>query len=200
MRFLPVFIYENNAPPQLGDQFFVIPEKDSVIAEYMDVSEVTGNSFVAGGYRFLWTGSVGHVGSSAMANAYDSIAAYHAVKLLPKFGWTQHTRRRDVFYREYINKKLAPPLRRTAYIQIDHRNGKFLIVGTFLGEGQNMLAELSESFDLEKDYHSAALKICNYIERADGIILASYAMNVTKESALGMAQRVRGENFDRGAE
>lgn len=199
---LPREIYENRIEPKLGDSFYVVPESDSVIAEYMSVEEVySGGSFKAGSYSFSWTTSFGHVGKSAHANAYDSLAAYHAITLIPRHGWTQHPHRKDVFRRVYMNRKIDPPIQRVAYIQVDQRDGNLVLLGCFYGQGVNRLAELSERFSVGVNDTVAPFKIRDFLIHADGIILASYAMNVTKESALGRVTEIQSySNFERGVE
>lgn len=175
---LPRAIYENRVEPQVGDFLYVVPESDSVIAERMEVTEVVGFSFSCGDYRFAWTGNPVHVGTSINANAYDSEAAYYAIKILSgNSGWVQYARRRDVYYRTYVNKHLSPPLKNTAFIQIDHVHGKLIMNGWYAGEGVNMLQELSERFAVDA-YGASAFEIRGFLEQADAIILASYAMNV----------------------
>jgi hypothetical protein len=175
---LPRVIYDNRVEPKVGDFLYVVPESDSIIAEQMEISEVYGLNFVAGEYRFAWTGNAVHVGKSITANAYDSEAAYYAIKILSgNSGWVQYPRRRDVYCRTYVNKHLSPPLKNTAFIQLDHVHGKLIMNGWYAGEGVNMLQELSERFEVDA-YGASAFEIRGFLEQADAIILASYAMNV----------------------
>jgi hypothetical protein len=198
---LPIAVYENRVEPSMGDWFYVVPESDSVVAEVMEVTDVSRNGFSCGEYHFSSTGSFGHVGSNIIANAYSSIAAYWAVKLIPKLGWEAHKRRRDVFTRLYTNARITPHIKRMAFIQIDHRDGNLVMLGQFFGQGGNMLAEFSETFAIRENDASAASKVAAYLNYTDGIIRASYAMNVTKESALGRANQIQSDsNFDRGME
>lgn len=198
---LPIAVYQNRVEPAMGDWFYVVPESDSVVAEVMEVTEVSRNGFACGEYNFSCTGSFGHVGANVMANAYSSHAAYWAVKLIPKLGWRSHEQRRDVFTRLYTNARITPHLKRIALIQIDHRDDSLILNGHYLGEGRNMLAELSESFSVVQNDSAAASKIRAFLDYADAIIRASYAMNVTRESALGQANQIQSDsNFDRGME
>lgn len=198
---LPLAVYENRVEPAMGDWFYVVPESDAVVADMMEVTEVSRNGFSCGDYHFSCTGSFGHVGKNITANAYSSIAAYWAVVLIPKLGWMTHERRRDVFTRLYTNARINPHIKRMAFIQIDHRDGALVLMGHFLGEGGNMLAEFSENFAISENDSGAASKIRAYLTHVDVIILASYAMNVTRESALGSAGRIQSDsNFDRGVE
>lgn len=198
---LPTSIYENPVYPAVGDWFYVVPESDAVVAEVMEVTESRDYRFTCGGYEFNRTSSFGQVGAAMAANAYSSVAAYWAVKLIPNLGWNAHNRRKDVFTRIHTNARITPHIKRVAYLQIDHREGNLVLLGHFLGEGGNMLAELSETFAIVGDDPGAASKIRDYLNYADGIIRASYAMNVTKESALGRAAQIQSDsNFDRGVE
>jgi hypothetical protein len=198
---LPTAVYQNRVEPAVGDWFYVVPESDSVVAEVMEVTEASHNGFSCGEYRFTSTGSFGHVGRNVYANAYSSLAAYWAVTLIPKLGWRVHELRRDVFTRLYTNARIAPHLKRTAYLQIDHRDDCLILNGHYLGEGQNMLAEASESFSVVQNDASVASKIRTFLDYADAIIRASYAMNVTRESALGRASQIQSySNFERGME
>jgi hypothetical protein len=198
---LPLAVYENRVEPAIGDWFYVVPESDAVVADIMEVTEVSRNGFSCGDYHFSCTGSFGHVGKNLTANAYSGIAAYWAVVLIPKLGWRTHERRRDVFTRVYTNARIKPHIKRIAFIQIDHVDGTLVLRGHFLGEGQNLLAEFSESFSIAENDSGAASKIRSYLTYVDGIILASYAMNVTRESALGLVGRIQSDsNFDRGME
>jgi hypothetical protein len=197
MQQLPVAIYENRIEPTAGNTFYVVPEKDSAVAECFEVTEVSGNHFTAGEHIFSWTGCVGHVGKNVHANAYDSVASYHAVTMIPKMGWTQHVRRKDVFYRLYTNRRIDPPIRRYAHIQLDHQEDRMVLLGYFFGEGRNMLGYLSQSCVISANDHSSPFKIRDYMLNVDAIIQASYAMNITKESA---KEQILPGNFDRGAE
>jgi hypothetical protein len=198
---LPVTIYENRFEPNVGNWLYIVPESDSVVAEHKEITNVSHNGFSCGEYHFSCTGSFGHVGKNITANAYSSIAAYWAVKLIPKLGWSAHERRRDVFTRLYTNARLTPNIKRHAFIQIDHRDGCLVLLGQFLGEGGNMLAELSESFAIAENDPGAASKINAYLLRIDAIIIASYAMNVTRESARMSSAKIQSDsNFDRGIE
>lgn len=175
---LPRLIYENRVQPKVGDFLYVVPKSDSVVAERREVTEVSGYGFEIGEYHFSWTGNAAHVGSGGLANAYDSESAYHAIKIMSgTSGWMQYPRRRDVFYRAYVNSKISPPLKSTAFIQIDHANEKLVLNGWYAGEGINMLQELSEEFSIDA-YGGSAFEIRSYLECADAIILASYAMNI----------------------
>lgn len=195
---LPVSIYENPVIPAVGEWFYVVPENDSVVAEVMEVTEVMDRRFICGGYEFARTGSFGQVGNSLSANAYSSLAAYWAVVLIPKLGWEAH-HRRDVFTRVYTNARVTPHLKRRAFIQIDHRDGNMVLQGHFLGEGSNLLAGVSETFTIGENDTAAASKVRDYLNYADGIIRASYAMNVTRESVIVRAAQVQSEsNFERG--
>jgi hypothetical protein len=198
---LPLAVYENRLEPAVGDWLYVVPESDSVVADLMEVTDVSRNVFSCGEYHFSLTGCFGHVGANVMANAYSSLAAYWAVKLIPRLGWAEHHHRRDVFWRLYSNAKVTPHIKRNAFIQIDHRDGNLVLQGQFFGEGQNMLAELSETFAIMQNDSSCANKIRDYLAYADAIILASYAMNVTRESVLGRVAQIQSDsNFDRGVE
>lgn len=198
---LPIAVYQNRVEPAVGDWFYVVPVSDSIVAEVMEVTEVSRNGFSCGEYHFSCTGSFGHVGTNVMANAYSSVAAYWAVNLIPKLGWRAHDLRRDVFTRLYTNARITPHIKRVAFIQIDHRDGNLVLLGSFLGEGGNMLAELSESFSIGENDTSSASKVRDYLDCADGIIRASYAMNVTRESVLGWVEQIQSDsNFDRGVE
>ncbi len=198
---LPFAIYDNRIEPTMGDWFYVVPESDSVVADVMEVTDVSRNGFSCGDYHFLRTGCFGHVGLNIKANAYSSVAAYWAVTRIPMLGWTMHERRRDVFMRFYTNSRITPIIQRRAYLQIDHREGNLVLLGHFLGEGGNMLAELSETAVIDENDSAAGSKIRDYLNYADGIILASYAMNVTKESALGLVTEIQSySNFERGVE
>lgn len=198
---LPVALYENRVTPAVGEWFYVVPESDSVVAELMEVTGVSANGFSCGEFSFSLTGSFGHVGRSMAANAYSSLAAYWAVTLIPKLGWDAHTRRRDVFTRLYTNGRIMPYIKRIAFIQIDHRDGKLVLMGHYFGEGDNLLARASERFSVGENDTSSASKVRDFLMYADGIIRASYAMNVTRESALGRATQIQSDsNFDRGME
>lgn len=198
---LPPSIYENPVYPQVGDWFYVVPESDAVVAEVMEVTAAHDWRFTCGNYEFNRTSSFGLVGHGMAAKAYDSLAVYNAVTLIPKSGWTPHARRKDVFYRAYVNKRIDPPLKRIAYIQVDHREGSLALLGNFSGQGVNLLAELSEQFSVGVNDTVAPFKIRDFLIQADAIILASYGMNVTRESALGLATQIQSDsNFDRGVE
>jgi hypothetical protein len=198
---LPIAVYENRIEPAMGDWFYVVPESDSIEAGLMEVTEVYGNGFACGEHRFTCTGCFGRVGRNLTVNAHSSIAAYWAVVLIPKLGWKAHERRRDVFMRVYTNARIKPHIKRMAFIQIDHRDGCLVLMGHYLGEGGNMLGEISENFSIPENDHGAASKIRTYLSYVDAIILASYAMNVTRESALGLVGQIQSDsNFDRGVE
>jgi hypothetical protein len=198
---LPIAVYQNRVEPAVGDWFYVVPVSDSIVAEVMEVTEISRNGFSCGEYHFSCTGSFGHVGISVIANAYSSLAAYWAVVLIPKLGWEADKRRRDVFSRLYTNARIKPHIKRKAFIQIDHRDGNLVLQGQFFGEGQNLLADYSERFSIGENDTSAASKVRDYLVFADGIIRASYAMNVTRESALGRVAQIQSDsNFDRGVE
>lgn len=49
---LPRAIYDNRVEPKVGDVFYVVPEKDSIVAENMEVTEVSGLRFATGPYTF----------------------------------------------------------------------------------------------------------------------------------------------------
>jgi hypothetical protein len=198
---LPIAVYQNRVEPAMGDWFYVVPESDSIVADVMEVTDVSRNGFSCGEFHFSSTGSFGHVGKNVIANAYSSLAAYWAVTMIPKLGWRAHEQRRDVFTRLYTNARITPHIKRTAYIQIDHYEGNLVLMGQFFGEGGNMLAHASERFAIRENDTSAASKVAAYLNYTDGIIRASYAMNVTRESALGRATQIQSDsNFDRGME
>jgi hypothetical protein len=197
---LPFVVYQNRVEPMLGDWFYVVPESDSIVAEVREVTDVSHSGFSCGEFSFSSTGSFGHVGRNIAANAYSSLAAYWAVTLIPSLGWRAHEQRRDVFTRLYTNAKITPHIKRIAYIQIDHRDDFLVLNGHYHGEGQNLLAEASERFSVGQNDSAAAAKIRTFLDYADAIIGASYAMNVTKESALGRAKIQADSNFDRGME
>jgi hypothetical protein len=101
----------------------------------------------------------------------------------------------------YTNARITPHIKRMAFIQIDHRDGNLVMIGQFFGQGGNMLADLSETFAIRENDASAGSKVAAYLNYTDAIIRASYAMNVTKESALGRANQIQSDsNFDRGME
>lgn len=175
---LPRAIYDNRVEPKIGDFVYVVPESDSVLAERMEISDVSHLRFEAGPYSFAWTGNAAHVGRSVAANAYDSEAAYHAIQCFESEGWTQYKGRRDVYFRNYVNSRIAPSLKMTAFVQIGHAQGELVLNGWHLGEGINMLQEISDSFHVKADDPCISFKIRCFLEEADAIILASYAMNI----------------------
>lgn len=175
---LPRAIYDNRVEPQVGDFLYIVPESDSVIAERMEISEVSHLRFDAGSYSFAWTGNAVHVGRNVAANAYDSEAAYHAIQCFESSGWAQYKGRRDVYFRRYVNNKISPPLRTEAFVQIDHFQGELVLNGWYPSEGINVLQEISDSFHVKADDTDVAFKIRSFLEEADAIILASYAMNI----------------------
>jgi hypothetical protein len=185
---LPPEIYENRIELNIGDWLYVVPESDSVVAEMMEVTDVSAGRFVCGDYDLSCTRAFGRVGRSMAANAYSSLAAYWAVQIIPNLGWTAHERRKDVFYRIYTNAKVTPHIKRVAFLQIDHYDGDLVFAGRYLGEGRNMLADFSERFSVNQNDCNAATKISNCLAYADDIIRASYAMNVTRDSAVGPSQ------------
>jgi hypothetical protein len=193
---LPHTIYENKAIPNVGELLYVIPEGEDSVAGDCEVTATYPGRFTCGGFDFSHTGCFGHVGSNIIAHAYSSYAVYCATILIPHLGWSIHERRRDVFTRIYTNSKITPHLKRLGFIQIDQRDGSLVLLGHFLGEGGNMLAELSKTFSVGENDTSAAAKVRDYLDCADGIIRASYAMNVSNELDLGFSGAIRaGSNF-----
>jgi hypothetical protein len=201
VQLLPHTLYENKAVPNVGELLYVIPEGDDSVAGDCEITATSPDRFTCGGFDFSHTGSFGHVGRNVLANAYSSYAVYCATVLIPHLGWNAHERRRDVFTRVYTNAKITPHIKRIAFIQIDQRKGSLVFLGQFLGEGGNMLAQLSDYFLVDANDPEAPSKIRDYLTHADGIILASYAMNVSNGSALGLAGTIgSGENFGGVAE
>lgn len=119
-----------------------------------------------------------------MADAYESSSAYQAIRCFLDNGWTQFPRRRDVYCRSYVNSKIAPNIKVTAFIQIDHKNGNLVLNGWCAGDGVNLLEHLSENFAVGDSDPEATLEIRGYLERADAIILASHTMNFRPLSEL----------------
>lgn len=176
--FLPRAIYSNRVEPKEGDFVYVVPQNDSIEARMREVTSVSAGTFEAEGYHFSWTRSACHLGHSVLADAYESVASYQTIRCFLDDGWTQRTPRRDVFSKVYVNSRIKPSYKTEAFVQIDHDMGRLVLNGWYLGEGCNLLEELSRKFFVLAEEVSPEYKIRSFLSQADVIILASYAMNL----------------------